>query len=428
MVYDEKPSIKGYLCKGKGFGAVYEGVVIVAAKRTPFCRLCGPFSYLSATDLGILATKAAVKQAGISPEDVDHIAVGTAGVSSGDAFFIPRHIGLYSGMRIETPGLLLQRICSSGFEAMINCAEHIANGKLEVAVATGTEGLSQSPTALFGNRIGYKLRNVKAVDYLWEAFLDTAVGYLMGETAENLAEKYGITRREADEYGLRSHTEALRAQEDGSFDDEIEPVEECVLEAKYFKPRRVKIAGKQKRIEADVGPRKTDIDKMSELEPVFRENGVQTAGNSSQITDGAGAIVLCDARWATERGIRPLGRIVASATAGVPPEIMGIGPVPSCRIALEAAGLELDDMDYVEINEAFAAQYLAVEKELGLNRNKTNVNGGAIALGHPYGATGVRLSMTLLYQLRRTGGRYGIASACIGGGQGTAVIIEAFPD
>jgi len=428
MTYDAEPRMWGYLDKGVGFGARYEGVVVIAAKRTPFCRLCGPLGLLSATDLGIIASRAAIAQCGINPTEIDHIVYGNAGASSGDTFFMPRHIGLYCNLPIETPALMVQRICSSGFEAILNGAEHIATGKAEAALTGGAEGLSQMPTAIFGNRLGYRLRDVRAVDYLWEAFFDTAVGYMMGGTAENLAEKYGITRQECDEYGLRSHTEALKAQKEGIFNDEIAPVEECTIESRYFKPRKVKLYGKLKRVEQDVGPRETSMEKMAALPPVFRKNGVQTAGNSSQITDGAGTLILASARWAAERGIKPLARIVASASAGVPPEIMGIGPVPACRVALEAAGLKLDDMDFVEINEAFAAQYLAVERELGLERSRTNVHGGAIALGHPYAATGARLTMHLIYHLRRTGKRYGIASACIGGGQGTAVIVEAFHD
>lgn len=425
MVYDAEPRMWGYLKKGVGIGARYEGVVIIAAKRTPFCRLCGPLGLLSATDLGIIASRAAIAQAGIDPSEIDHLVYGNAGASSGDTFFMPRHIGLYSGLPIETPALMVQRICSSGFEALINGVEHIACGKAEVALTGGAEGLSQMPTAIFGNRLGYRLRDVKAVDYLWEAFLDTAVGYMMGETAENLAERYKITRRECDEYGLRSHTEALKAQREGLFNDEITPVEECVIESRYFKPRKIKLYGKVKRVEQDIGPRETDMEKMSSLEPVFRKGGVQTAGNSSQITDGAGTIIVASARWASERGIKPLARVVASGSGGVPPEVMGLGPVPACRVALEAAALSLDDMDFVEINEAFAAQYLAVERELELDRKKTNVHGGAIAVGHPYAATGARLTMHLVYHLRRTKKRYGIASACIGGGQGTAVIVEA---
>ncbi|MCX7703310.1 MAG: thiolase family protein [Planctomycetota bacterium] len=303
MAYVESPKVKGYLKKGEGFGATYEGIVIVAAKRTPFCRICGPLSLLSATDLGILATKGALKQAGISPEEIDYLVFGMAGVSSGDTFFAHRHIALYSGMGIGTPAMLVQKICTSGMEALINAAEHIANGKVEVAVAGGSEGLSQSPTVLFGNRLGYKLRDVKADDYLWEAFYDTSVGFMMAETAENLAEKYRITRKEADEYAFRSHSSALRAQKEGFFKDEIEPIEECTLEAHHLKPRKIRFYDtKAKRIEADDGPRETSLEKLAALPPVFRQNGVQTAGNSSQITDGAGALVVCDARWAEKRG------------------------------------------------------------------------------------------------------------------------------
>lgn len=428
MVYDAEPRMWGHLEKGEGFGARYEGVVVVAAKRTPFCRLCGPLANLSATDLGILASRAAIAQCGVDPGEIDHVVYGNAAASSGDTFFMPRHIGLYSGLPIETPGLMVQRICSSGFEALINGVEHIATGKIQVALTGGGEGLSQAPTAIFGNRIGYKLRSVRAVDYLWEAFFDTAVGYMMGETAENIAEKYGISREECDAYGLRSHTEALKGQKEGVFDDEIAPIENCTLESRYFKPRKIRLYGKVRRVEQDVGPRESTLEKMATLAPAFRENGVQTAGNSSQITDGAGTLIVCDARWAAERNIRPLARIVASASAGVPPEIMGMGPVPSCRVALKAAGLGLDQIDLVEINEAFAAQYLAVERELGLDRDRTNVHGGAIAVGHPYAATGARLTMHLIYALRRSGGRYGMASACIGGGQGTAVIVETLTD
>jgi acetyl-CoA C-acetyltransferase len=428
--------MKGVCKKGVGYGARYEGVVIAGAKRTPFCKFGqagqdGKLGLLSGTDLGIVASRAAIEQSEIPAKDFDHVAYAQAGVSSGDAFFTARHVGLYSGIPIEVPALLVQRICTSSIDALVNGVEHICTGKATVSLTGGCEGLTQAPTTIFGNRMGYRLTQFEAVDYLLIAFLDTAVDLMMGETGEMVAKKFGITRAECDEYGCLSMNRAASAQKSGYFDIEIAPVKPGEISEHGLIPRKIRLPRGVDIADKDDGIRETSLESLTKLKPVFNLRrkdaglpGVQTAGNSSQITDGGASIVVTTETEAKRRGIKALGRVIASASAGVPPEIMGIGPVPACKLALEIAGLDLKQIDLVEINEAFAAQYIACERLLGLDRNKTNINGGAISFGHPYAATGARLILTLLYNLRRLGKRYGMASACIGGGQGTAVIVE----
>ncbi|MBI4834152.1 MAG: thiolase family protein [Planctomycetes bacterium] len=415
--------------KVNGYGARYDGIVFLGAKRTPFGKFMGSLSNVGAIELAVIASRAAIAQSGLKPEQIESVVFGNVAASSGDAFFFPRHVGLYSGCPIATPCHLVQRICSTSFEAIAQAAEHIYMNKADFALAGGSENLTQVPVAAFGGRLGFPLGRPNFVDYLWEAFLDTSCDCPMGLTAENLAKKYKITKQESDEFAILSQQRAGIAIKNGFLNDEITPVTNCSLEAHNLKPRKIKLPRGMESLNTDEHPKpETTLDKICKLPPVYHKDGVQTAANSCGIVDGAAAVVLSSAKKAEALKLKPLGRLVASSASGVEPNIMGIGPVPSCRMALDVAGLKLSDIDLVEINEAFAAQYIAVEKELGLDRNKTNVDGGAIAYGHPYGATGARLTMTLLYKLRRLGKRYGMASACIGGGQGMSVIVEAFKD
>lgn len=439
MAYEAQVAMKGHVKTGVGFGATYEGIVIAAAKRTPFCKFGqggqdGVLGNLSGTDLGVVASRAAIEQSGIPAGDFDHVAYAQASCSSGDTFFCARHVGLYSGIPLHVPALLVQRICTSSIDSLINGVEHIATGKATISLTGGCEGLTQAPVSIFGARQGFRLFRHESVDYLLIAFLDTCVDLMMGETAENVAKKFGITREECDEYGFVSMNRANDAQKNGYFKAEITPVTPGKISEHGLVPRRIRLPRGVEVVDTDDGVRGTSMEALAKLKPAFiyrRKDmefpGVQTAGNSSQITDGAASIVVTTASQANGRGLKPLGRVVASASAGLDPQYMGLGPVPSCKLVLEIAGLKLEDMDLIEINEAFAAQYVACERELGLDREKTNINGGAISFGHPYAATGARLVMTLLYNLRRLRLRYGLASACIGGGQGTAIIVEAFP-
>lgn len=419
-------SVKGYRDKQNGYGARYEGIVIAGAARTPFGRFMGSLSGVSAIDLGVIASRAALEKANLKPEQINSVIYANVAASAGDAFFAPRHVGLYTGAPIEAPAYLVQRICASSFEAIAQAAEHVALGKATLVLAGGTENLTQVPVASFGGRLGFPIGRPNFVDYLWEAFLDTACGCPMGMTAENLAKKHSITRKECDEFAVLSQSRAANAIKNGWLKDEIAPViNGTVLKAHNLKAHIVKLPKGVEVIDKDEHPRETSVEKLGKLDIVYCKDGVQTAGNSCGIVDGAASALVTSEKEAKAMGVKPLGRVIASAASGVAPDIMGIGPVPSCKLALEIAGLKLKDIDLVEINEAFAAQYIAVERELGLDRNKTNIDGGAIAYGHPYGATGARLTMTLLYKLRRLGKRYGMASACIGGGQGMAVIVEA---
>jgi acetyl-CoA acetyltransferase family protein len=386
-------------------------IFVVAGARTPFGTFGGAFKDVSAIDLGAAAARGAMERSGIAPDAVDHVIFGNVIQSSPDAVYMARHVSLKAGVPVEAPALTVNRLCGSGLQAMISGAQAMLLEEASVVLAGGTENMSQAPFQSYGARWGLRLGNAQLTDYLWEALTDTYAGCDMANTAENLGEQYGITRQEVDEYALRSQQETKRAQDACYFSAEIVPVP--------VKTKRGEVA-----IERDEHPRPdTSLEALAKLKPVFRENGLVTAGNASGIVDGAAAVVL-----ATERslnGSSPLGKIISWATVGVEPRVMGIGPARAIPAALERAGLSLDEVDLVEVNEAFAPQYLAVEKELGLDRNKTNVNGGAIAVGHPLGASGARIGLHLLLELRRRGGRYGVASACIGGGQGIAVVFEA---
>src|SRR5215470_6740319 len=377
-------------------------IVIVAGKRTPMAEYGGALRDLTALELGAIAGKAAVEQSEFDPGEFDHAIFGNALQTSGDALYGARHVALRAGLPVEVPALTVNRLCGSGIQSIISAAQLIQLGEANVILAGGMESMSQAPHVIRGARWGLRLGEGKLEDSLMVALLDTYCGCYMAATAENLARKYGSTREAQDEFALRSQKLAAAAWEAGRFNEEVAPVEK-VDRDDHLRPD-------------------TTLDVLAKLKPAFGKDGLVTAGNASGIVDGGAAVVVTTRDRAKSE---PLGRVVSWGIAGVPPEIMGIGPVPATKIALEKAELALSDIDLVEVNEAFAAQYLAVEKALELDRTKVNVNGGAIALGHPLGATGTRLVMTLLYELKRRKKKYGLAGACIGGGQGIAIIVEA---
>ena len=393
-------------------------VVFLSGTRTGFGSFGGSLKELSATDLGVVAARAALERAQVPAADVDHVVMGNVLQTSADAPYLARHVALQAGLPVETPAVTVNRLCGSGFEAVIQAAQQIRLGESRVVLAGGTESMSQAPHVVRGARWGLRLgAGAPLEDTLWEALRDTQCNLSMAETAENLAERYGISRDRVDEYALRSQQCARDAWAAGAFTDEIVPV---ALHNR--KKRQTDPWAADEHMRPD-----TTAEALAKLPPYFRTDGVVTAGNASGIADGAAALVIAGAEYARARGLRPLGRVVGWAVVGVDPSIMGIGPVPAARKALERAGLKLGEMDLVEVNEAFAAQYLAVEQELQLDRARTNLDGGAIAIGHPLGASGARITLHLLHALRRRGGRFGLGAACIGGGQGAAVIVEAFP-
>jgi acetyl-CoA acyltransferase 2 len=388
-------------------------IYIVAAKRTPFGAFGGSLKDLTAIDLAVIASKAALAAGNVSPEIVDAVCIGNVSPTSSDALYMARHVGLRSGVPVPVPALTVNRLCGSGFQAIVNGAQDILLGDAEVVLVGGTENMSQAPHVVRGARWGLKFgQETKFEDTLWSSLVDTYSGCPMAITAENLAEKYKISREECDAYGLRSQQTWAAAQDAGRFTAEMAAVE--------LKSRKGVV-----QFNIDEGPRRdASLESMAKLPPVFKKDGVVTAGNASGITDGAAALVLASEEAVQKHGLKPLARLVQWHVAGVDPTIMGIGPAPAIRGALARAGLGLDDMTLIEINEAFAAQYIACERELGLDREKTNVDGGAIALGHPLGASGARITTHLVHELARRGGRHAVGSACIGGGQGIAVVLE----
>jgi len=387
---------------------------IVGAKRTAFGTFNGALKDLSANDLGVEAAKAALAQANVDPQLVDQTIFGNVLQTSADAIYLARHVGLRSGGKVDAPALTVNRLCGSGFQAVINGAEQILLGESEIVLTGGAESMSQAPFVLRGSRGGMAFgKQQQLADSLWECLTDSYTGLPMALTAENLAVEHQISRQDCDAYALRSQKAWAAANEAGRFKDEIAPLE--------LKSKKGSV-----QFAVDEHPRpETSPEALAKLGPVFKKDGTVTAGNASGICDGAGALVLCSKEAGVRLGLTPLAKLVNWAVTGCDPKIMGIGPVPAIRRLLDRASLRLDNVDLVEVNEAFAPQYLAVEKDLGLDRNKTNVDGGAIALGHPLAASGARITSHLVYELRRRGGRLGIGSACIGGGQGIAVLIES---
>ena len=387
-------------------------VFILGGKRTAMGEYVGALKDISAIDLGATAAKGALAATNVRPEEIDHTVMGNALQTSGDAIYGARHVALKAGVPFDRPALTVNRLCGSGIQSIISGAQMIQLGEAQTVLAGGMESMSQAPHVIRGARSGFPLGGGKLEDSLMVALLDTYCNTPMAGTAENLARKFEISREEQDQYALRSQQEAKRAQDAGYLAEEIVPVE--------ITSRRATVV-----FDADDHLRpETTMEGLGKLRPAFAKDGFVTAGNASGIVDGAAAVIICGEEYVKLRNAQPMGRIVSWAYAGVEPEIMGIGPVPATRQALDKAGLKLSEIDLIEVNEAFAAQYLAVEKELGLDRSRTNVNGGAIALGHPLGATGTRLVLTVLHELHRRGGRYGLATACIGGGQGIAMIVE----
>jgi acetyl-CoA acyltransferase 2 len=392
-------------------------IAIVSGARTPFGRYCGKIKDYTAQELGAVAAKAAIERSAVSPNDFDHVVFGNAQQTTGDALYGARHVGLRAGIPIETPALTVNRLCGSGMQAIVSAAQMIQTDEAKIVLAGGMEAMSQAPFVIRG-RDGFTLApGGKLEDSLMVALLDSYCGLYMANTAELYGEQQGITRQAQDEFALRSQHTADAAYKAGRLQEELTPVP--------LRNSKGESTGEML-TEDDHRRPQTTIEGLAKLRPAFGKSGTVTAGNASGIVDGAAAVVVMSLEQAQKRNINPLGRLVNWGIAGVEPKLMGRGPVPATKLALQRAGLTLDYIDLIEVNEAFAAQYLAVEKELGLDREKVNVNGGAIALGHPLGATGTRLVITLLYELRRRKKKYGVATACIGGGQGIAMVVESF--
>ncbi len=405
-----------------GIGATFGGAYLLDGVRTPFADYTGPLAAISPIDLGIKAAREALARAGVSPDEVGTVIAGNMAQASFDAYMLPRHIGLYAGAPVETPAHLVQRVCGTGIEVLSQAADAVSLGRADVALCVGTESMSRNPVAAYTHRSGFRMGQIEFKDFLWEALLDPAANATMGDTAENLARQYQITRPEVDAFAARSFERAVNAQNSGFLAGEIVPVRSETFEAEGLRPRGIRLARDAADVRADTHVRPSPVEALARIKPAF--GGVQTGGNSSAIVDGAAAAIVVSAGHLQKHGRKPLARVLASAAVGVAPEIMGIGPVPAIRAVLERGGLTLADIGRFEINEAFGAQVMACVRELGLDEERLNVNGGAIAIGHPLGATGVRLSLTLARELKRANLRYGIASACIGGGQGIALLIE----
>ncbi len=388
-------------------------IVILSGQRTAFGTMGGALAGLTAADLAVPTATAALEKAGVAPDDIDHVIYGNVLQTANDAIYMARHIGLRAGVPQAVPALTVNRLCGSGFQAVVCAAEQILTGQAKAVLCGGTENMSMAPHVSYDMRKPSRFgKPPKMQDLLWECLTDSYTGLPMALTAENLAERHGISIEDANEYALASQTRWAEADAAGFFASEITPIE--------LKTRKGTVT-----FDRDEHPRASTMDSLGKLRPVFKKDGTVTAGNASGICDGAASLVVADAKWAEQKGLQPIARLVSWGVSGCDPNVMGIGPVPASRRALEAAGKSLGDMALVEVNEAFAPQYIAVEKELGLDRSITNVNGGAIALGHPLGASGARITATLIHALRGRGEKLGLASACIGGGQGIAVVVEA---
>jgi acetyl-CoA acyltransferase 2 len=392
-----------------------QDIFFLSAVRTPFGTYGGSLRDVPVVDFTAHAARVAIERAGIDATDVDATTFGNVLYTAADSIYFSRHVSLKAGCRTESPALTVNRLCGSGFQAVVNGAEDILLGDARVCLVGGADSMSQAPHVTRGIRWGVPLgKSAPLEDSLWEALRDTYVGLAMGETAENLAERYDLSRECVDEFALRSQQLAAEGWASGAFADEVVPIE-----VKNPKTRKTESFARDEHMRPD-----TSLEGLARLRPVFRDTGVVTAGNASGIGDGAGAMIVAGEKFVSERGLKPLGRLVSWGIAGVDPAVMGIGPVPAAKIALSRAGLTLDDMDLIEVNEAFAPQACAVERELRIPREKLNTAGGAIALSHPLAASGARITAHLLHTLRAQGKRYGLGSACIGGGQGIALVVE----
>ena len=390
-----------------------EEIYFLSGKRTPFGTYGGSLKDLSATDLAVESAKAALAQAGVSPEHVEHVVYGNVVQTSADAIYLPRHVGLRTGVPVPVPALGVNRLCGSGFQAFITAAEMMLTGQAACVLAGGTESMSQAPHVIRGARWGLPLGKGGLEDMLWSALTDSHTGMAMALTAEQLAVDYQLSQDAVDEYAVLSQKRFAAAQESGRLQEEISPI---TLKGK----KGDTVVSRDEHNRPD-----TSVEGLRKLPKLFKKDGVVHAGAASGICDGAGSMVMATGSFVKQHGLKPLARLVNWGISGCDPKVMGIGPAPAIRRLLERAQCGLGDVDLFEVNEAFAPQYLAVEKELGLPRDRTNVNGGAIAVGHPLGASGARITLSLVYELKRRGGRYGIGSACIGGGQGIALLVEA---
>jgi acetyl-CoA acyltransferase 2 len=390
-----------------------EEIFILGGARTPMADYSGKLKDFSAIELGAIAARAAMERTKVAPQDVDHVVFGNVLQTSSDAVYGARHVGLKAGVPVEVPALTVNRLCGSGIQAAISGGQMIQLGEADLVLTGGMESMSQAPHVIRGLRNGLRLGQGQLEDTLWSALLDTHCGCTMAATAENCAAKYGVSREAQDYYAIRSQQLADAAWNAGRFDDEVVAVE--------IKSRKgVEMFARDDHMRPD-----STLEGLAKLPAAFNKNGCVTAGNASGIVDGGAALLLASDAAVKSRGLKPLAKLTHWAVVGVEPTLMGMGPAPATRLVLKRSGLSLADIDLIEVNEAFAAQYLSVEKELGLDRDRVNVNGGAIALGHPLGMTGTRLLLTLTLELRRRGLTRGLATACIGGGQGIAAIVEA---
>jgi acetyl-CoA C-acetyltransferase len=408
--------------KSQGLFCQYDDVWLIDGVRTPFADYNTVLGLVSPIDLGIKVAREVFRRADISPEDVDTVIAGNMAQASFDAYMLPRHISIYSGVPIDVPCHLVQRVCGTGIEVILQAADLIKLGKAELILGVGTESMSRNPIAAYTHRGGFRLGQVEFKDFLWESLLDPCANVTMGGTAENLAKLHNISREEVDRFAADSFSRAVAGQKECFLSGEIVPVINETFERSGYSARGIRLPRPVESLNEDSHVRPSPYEVLAKIRPAF--GGVQTGGNSSAVVDGAGATLIGSGEFVRNRKKSPLAKIIAGVAVGVPPEIMGIGPVFAIGRLLEVAGLPLEQIGRFEINEAFGAQVLACERELGIDHAKLNVNGGAIAIGHPLGATGIRLAVTLARELKRCGERYGIASACIGGGQGIALLIE----
>lgn len=410
------------MARQQGLYSAFDDVVLLGGVRTPWVDYCGALGQVSPIDLGIKVAREVLARSGVAPDQVDSVLAGSVAQASFDAYLLPRHIGLYAGVPLEVPALQVQRICGTGFELLRQAGEQIGLGQAEIALCVASESMSRNPIAAYTHRSGFRLgASVEFKDFLWEALMDPAPGIDMIGTAENLARRYSLTRAEVDTYALASFNRALAAQEAGWFADEIVPVQTEEFRLEGYRTRGIQLPRRVASVAIDSHPRPTSLDALARL-AALHKGGVQTAGNSCAVVDGAAAMVVT--RRSSRTDGPPLANLLAATAVGVAPEVMGIGPAPSIRLLLERSGLTLAEIARFEINEAQGAQVLAVQRELDIDPERLNTCGGAIALGHPLAATGLRLTLTLARQLQANHERYGIAAACVGGGQGMAVLIE----
>jgi len=406
----------------QGLFSQYDDIWLLDGVRTAFADYNTVLGLVSPIDLGIKVAREVLRRSGVSATEVDTVIAGNMAQASFDAYMLPRHISIYSGVPIEVPSHLVQRVCGTGIEVILQGADLIKLDKAGLVLGVGTESMSRNPVAAYTHRGGFRLGQVEFKDFLWESLLDPSCNLTMGGTAENLAKRHKITREEVDIFAADSFSRAVAAQKSCFLSGEIVPIVSETFECSGYAARGIRLPSKVESFAEDNHVRPSPIEVLAKIRPAF--GGVQTGGNSSAVVDGAAATLVASGPFVRKHDKKPLARVVAGAAVGVPPEIMGIGPVAAIKAVLERTGLRQEQIDRFEINEAFGAQVLACERELGLDHARLNVNGGAIAIGHPLGATGVRLATTLSRELKKSKGKYGIASACIGGGQGIALLIE----